>query len=88
MRPAIAFKLDERGGRKLSQLTGRNLERPLCVFVDDEAVSAATIQSMIYESGQITGSFTLQEAARIARILGMIPLPAQLKVVGVVEPVP
>ncbi len=78
-RPAIGFTLDERGGDKFATLTRINRHRPLCIFLDDEAISHATIESVIRTSGIIHGSFTPQEVHDMVKKLDAGSLPRKLK---------
>ena len=52
---AIAFELDAKGGQIFAKITGQNINRPLCILLDNMAISAPTIHSQIYTNGQITG---------------------------------
>jgi len=78
-RPAIGFRLDERGGAKFAVLTGQYKERQLCIFLDDQAISHARIASVIRTAGQITGSFTPQEVQEMVKKLNAGSLPKKLK---------
>ena len=55
-RREIDFELDERGGKLFSTVTGKNIDRPLCIVLDGVAISAPNIQARIYTNGQITGA--------------------------------
>ncbi|MGD8452287.1 MAG: hypothetical protein PVJ57_10755 [Phycisphaerae bacterium] len=77
-RPAVSFTLDSAGGSLFEKLTARNIDRPLCILVDDVAYSAATIRTKIRSSGQITGDFTLVKTTYLARLLNA-QLAAPLK---------
>jgi len=68
-RLAVRFSLDSRGGVKFGDLTGRNRSRPLCIFLDDRAITAANIQSQIFESGIITGNFTEEDVRYLVNTL-------------------
>ena len=78
MRRAIGFTLDERGGRVFFRVTGKNLDRPLCVLLDGIAISAPTIQARISTQGIITGSFTRTEVEDMVNKLNAGSLPARL----------
>lgn len=78
-RPAVAFMLDTRGGRKFGELTGNNIGRPLGIFLDDKAVSAPAINDRITTNGIITGQFTQAEVFNLVRTLEAGVLPARLK---------
>lgn len=78
-RPAIAFTLDERGGNKFAELTRRNTGEQLCIFLDDQAISHATINSVIRTRGIISGNFTRQEVLDMVKKLNAGSLPKKLK---------
>ena len=77
-RRAIDFELDERGGRLFATVTGKNLERPLCIVLDGIAISAPKIQSRIYTRGQITGTYTATAVDDMVSKLNAGSLPARL----------
>ena len=75
---AIDFVLDDRGGRLFSNVTGKNIDRPLCILLDGIAISAPSIRSKIFDRGQITGSFTQTEVEDMVSKLNAGSLPARL----------
>jgi SecD/SecF fusion protein len=77
-RRAIGFGLDERGGLLFSKLTGANIARPLCILLDDLAVSAPNISTRIYMQGTITGTFSQTEVEDMVSKLEAGALPARL----------
>jgi len=77
-RRAIGFMLDERGGSLFSNVTGRNIDRPLCILLDDIAISAPRVDSRIGRQGIITGSFTQTEVEDMVNKLNAGSLPAPL----------
>lgn len=77
-RRAIGFTFDERGGRLFGDITGRNIDRPLCILLDGVAISAPNIQSRIFASGIITGSFSQTEVVDMVNKLNAGSLPARL----------
>ncbi len=77
-RRAIDFVLDEKGGKLFFNVTGKNIDRPLCILLDGTAISAPNIQSRIYTRGQITGSFTEIEIDDMVSKLNAGSLPARL----------
>lgn len=78
-KPCIAFQLDEIGGDKFATLTRINKGEQLCIFLDDQAISHATIQSIIRTSGRITGNFQLKEVQEMVKKLDAGSLPKKLK---------
>jgi preprotein translocase subunit SecD len=64
--------------KKFGEMTQTNLGKLLGVFLDKRYISAATIQGVITDQGQITGNFTEDDTVRIANDLnaGALPVPA------------
>lgn len=80
-RPAIDFRFDGQGARKFGDATAQNIGKRFAIILDGKIVSAPTIQSAITGgSGQITGSFTTQEAAELVNVLNGGALAAPLNV--------
>jgi SecD/SecF fusion protein len=77
-RRAIGFSLDERGGRIFSRLTTDNLDRPLCILLDEVALSAPYISSRIGSEGIIQGRFREQQVMDMVNKLKAGSLPAML----------
>ncbi|MFB0524433.1 MAG: protein translocase subunit SecD, partial [Phycisphaerae bacterium] len=77
-RRAIDFALDERGGTLFRNVTGKNIDRPLCILLDSLAISAPSIRSQISTRGQITGDFTQTEVVDMVNKLNAGSLPARL----------
>ena len=75
---AIGFRLDEKGGRLFSNITGKNIDRPLCILLDGMAISAPSINERIGSSGIIRGSFTQTDVEDIVNKLNAGCLPAKL----------
>jgi protein-export membrane protein SecD len=79
---SIAFTLHGPGAQKFGKATTANIGRPFAIVLDNRIVSAPVINSPITTgSGQITGSFTLEEAEQLAVVLRSGALPAKLQVV-------
>jgi SecD/SecF fusion protein len=85
-RPCVTFGFNRPGGQLFGKLTGSHLPDNLTGFayrlgivLDGEVYSAPSIQSTIYDSGEITGSFTPQEVDDLVRILNSGTLPAKLR---------
>jgi preprotein translocase subunit SecD len=76
--PAVGFSLNQDGARRFGQLTEQNIGRQLAIILDNRVVSAPTIIARITDEGQITGSFTQQEAQDLSLILRSGALPAPM----------
>ncbi len=77
-RPAVSFTLNATGAKRFGRVTGANIGRPFAIILDGKVVSAPTIQSQIFGSGQITGTFSVAETNELALILRAGALPAPL----------
>ena len=78
-RPAVSFSFDVGGARKFGEYTGANIGAPFAIVLDNEVISAPTIQSAITGgSGIITGNFTLEESTNLAVLLRAGALPAEM----------
>jgi preprotein translocase subunit SecD len=75
----IDFELTGEGTRTFADLTTSLVNRQLAIVLDQAVVSAPVVQNAITNGqGQITGSFTEQEAKDLATVLNAGALPVQL----------
>jgi preprotein translocase subunit SecD len=77
----VSFQLDGEGGRVFGELTGANKGKRLAIVLDGKVMSSPNINEKIGGgSGQITGSFSHDEAKDLALILrsGSLPVPVGL----------
>ncbi len=78
-RPAVNFRFNPTGARKFGDYTAQNIGNPFAIVLDDQVISAPTIQSHIAGgSGIITGSFSVEEATQLAVLLRAGALPAEM----------
>jgi len=78
-RPSVNFRFNTTGARKFGIYTSENIGAPFAIVLDDEVVSAPTIQSAITGgSGQITGNFSVEESTNLAVLLRAGALPAEM----------
>jgi len=79
--PQIDFSLSDEGAKKFGETTRENVGHRLAIVLDGELYSAPNIQSPIETgNGQITGSYTIEQANELANVL-QNPLKAPLKIV-------
>jgi preprotein translocase subunit SecD len=78
-RPDITFQT--RDPARFGKLTTANLQKPLGIFLDHRYLSAPIIQSPIYDSGQITGSFTEEDTTTLANELNAGALPVSITII-------
>lgn len=79
-RPRIDFQMNSEGAREMREVTGRNVGRQLAVIMDGKVQSAPNINSEIGKSGYITGSYSHDEAMKVAGLLRSGSLDAPLVV--------
>lgn len=78
-RPAVSFRFNPTGARKFGDYTAAHIGEPFAIVLDDQVISAPTIQSHIAGgSGIITGSFTVEESTNLAVLLRAGALPAKM----------
>ncbi len=77
--PVVNFEFNPEGGRLFAQVTGRNLGRPLGIFLDDQLLSAPTVQAQINDRGVITGmDATGARNLSIQLNAGALPVPVEV----------
>ena len=91
-RPVVGFKLNSKGGNLMRKLTRNYIAhgaknatdrgRELAIILDGTLVSAPVLQSEIETQGQISGSFSVAEAQRLANDLNAGALPVPLKLLA------
>jgi preprotein translocase subunit SecD len=80
-RPAVNFRFDTTGARQFGEYTRNNIGKIFAIVLDGKVISAPRIISAITGgSGQITGSFNVEEANRLAILLRAGALPAEITV--------
>ena len=78
--PAVNFRFNTSGARKFGQYTTDHIGEPFAIVLDNQVISAPTIQSAITGgSGIITGNFDVTESTRLSTLLRAGSLPASLE---------
>lgn len=79
--PQIALQFDDEGTKLFAEITKRNLQKPVAIFLDGNPVVTPVVQTEIL-NGQavITGQYSVQEAKANAMRLqqGALPVPIKL----------
>jgi len=78
----VAFEWNSDGAYLFEQITKRNLQKQLAIFLDNEMISAPVVQAVISDRGQIEGHFTLDEAQMLAIQLNSGSLDVPLTIIG------
>lgn len=80
--PVINFRFNQSGARKFGAFTKDNVGRPFAIVLDGKVLSAPVIREAILGgSGQISGTFTVEETNRLAVQLRSGALPTKLTIV-------
>jgi len=82
-RPTVSFQIRGQDAGAFGQFTGNSVGRRMAIVLDDNVVSAPTINQRISSDGQITGQFTVEEASDLALVLRSGSLPISLRTEGV-----
>ncbi|MBI3828349.1 MAG: protein translocase subunit SecD [Planctomycetes bacterium] len=75
----IQLTFDSAAAARFEEVTKRNLHKRLAIVLDGKCQLAPTIQSVISDQCQITGSFTKQQADEDAAVLTAGSLPAEVE---------
>jgi protein-export SecD/SecF family membrane protein len=85
----VGLKLNEEGTKKFAEATEKFVGKPISIKMDEEVLTAPTVQAVI-NNGEavITGMTTLEEANSIANIIqsGALPVPVEAVSVKTVGP--
>ena len=76
-KPCIAFELTDEGAKIFAEATAANLGKTISITLDGETISRATVNTVIAGGkGEITGTFTADEAKNLATLIlsGALPL--------------
>lgn len=81
--PQVSIDFTNQGAQKFAEITKRNVNKPLAMFLDDAPISwppPIVQQEIIGGSAVITGQFSLDEAKNLAVQLnaGALPVPIQI----------
>lgn len=81
--PQVALQFDDEGTKLFTDITKRNIGKRVAIYLDDQIISAPTVQSEI-TNGQavITGKFTIDEANKLVKRLNEGALPVPITLVG------
>jgi protein-export membrane protein SecD len=81
--PYVALEFDKEGGDIFAELTKRNIDKLLAIYLDGVPISIPRVQEEISGGrAQITGEFTLAEAKELAQRLNAGALPVPITLIG------
>lgn len=80
--PEVSLQFSPDGGRKFSDITTRNVDRPLAIFLDEIPLTAPYVKEAIQDGrAVINGGFTLDDAKKLSIQLNAGALPVPVRVI-------
>lgn len=79
--PQVSIRFDSEGTKKFADLTKKNLQKPLAIYLDDEMITAPVVQTEITNGeAVINGDFDIKQAKELTLQLnaGAMPVPISL----------
>ncbi len=79
--PEVSILFDEEGSKLFSEITGRNINKPLAIFLDGLPVTTPTVnQQIVGGQAVITGNFDTETAKNLSIQLnaGALPVPIEI----------
>jgi protein-export membrane protein SecD len=81
MIPQVSLEFDNEGAQLFSEITERNVGKPVAIFLDGGVISAPNVNEAIFGGkAVISGNFSIDEAKQLAQRLnaGALPVPVAL----------
>ena len=81
--PTVSLQFNEEGTKLFGDITARNINKPVAIFLDSQAISVPTVGGAI-TGGEaiISGSFDLTEAKLLAQRLNAGALPISISLIS------
>lgn len=79
--PEVSLEFDSEGGKLFADITGRNIGKPVAIFLDGYPISIPTVNDRITDGkAVISGHFNIEEAKLLVKRLnsGALPVPITL----------
>jgi protein-export membrane protein SecD len=77
------LQFNDEGSKVFEELTSRNVQKRLAIYIDNVQLSAPVVQEKITGGkAQITGSFTIESAKELVRNLNAGALPVPIKLIS------
>ncbi len=81
-KPVVGLQFNSEGAKKFQEITKRNIGKQVAILVDNQIITAPTVQQEISGGNAIiTGDFTLDEAKQLAIQLNSGALPVPVKII-------
>ena len=80
--PQVAISFNEEGGKIFSDLTERNVGKPLAIFLDGEVISMPTVNGKISDGQAVITGVSAVEGKELAQRFNAGALPAPIRLVS------
>jgi len=81
--PEVSLEFNNEGTEMFKEITERNIDKQVAIFLDGEIISAPVVQDVIRDGrAVINGKFTLQEGKELAQRLNAGALPVPIKLIS------
>lgn len=81
--PVIQLTFNSDGAKLFEEITGRNIGKPLAIFLDNQLLQAPIVQTKISGGkAQITGNFTIEETQGLVRDLNAGAVPVSISLIS------
>jgi protein-export membrane protein SecD len=82
-KPIISLQFNDEGAKLFEEITARNVNKPLAVYLDNQLTQAPVVKEKISGGkAQITGDFTVDEARKRVQELNAGALPVPIKLIS------
>lgn len=82
--PVVTLKLTDEGTKKFAEATENNLNKKIYIYMDDEEISAPTVDSVITGGNAIIkGSSSIDETKNLAGLINAGALPVTVKAIQI-----
>lgn len=80
--PEVSLEFSDEGAKKFSEITGRNVGKPVAIFLDEFPITIPLVREQITTGkAVISGEFTLDEAKKMSIQLNAGALPVPIKII-------
>jgi len=81
-KPVVGLKFSDEGAKKFSEITSRNVGRPVGIFLDNLPITIPMVKEQI-KNGEaiITGEYTANQAKQLSTQLNAGALPVPIKII-------
>lgn len=80
-KPQVALSFTSEGSKIFEELTGRNIGKPIAIFLDNELISWPTVQQKISGGNAVITGVTLEDARELIKRFNAGALPAPITLI-------